>query len=119
MATSPLLMRPTTSAQPNVVARLGNTSSGSFLASTTPASTERPLSPGRWGSSAPGSTPKTSAESPEGHHAASRAEARYSLNRRHEMPGGLPDRDSFDSLADPYVVVAQKALGGHDTQLQL
>jgi hypothetical protein len=53
------------------------------------------------------------AENPKGHHAASRAEAVHSHNRRFEMPGGLPDRDSFVSLADPYVMVAQKALGGH------
>jgi hypothetical protein len=35
------------------------------------------------------------------------------------MPGGLPDRDSGVGLADRYVMGPQKALGGHDTQLQL
>ena len=65
-----------------------------------------------------------SAESPVGHLAASRTDARgVSSTVAREMPGGLPDRDSCDGLAEPRVVdnfmSNPETLGADDTQLQL
>ena len=54
-----------------------------------------------------------SAEIPVGHLAARRTEARQSLNRRHEPPGGLPNRHSSDGLAD--LRVADKHMSNPET----
>lgn len=85
--------------------------------------------PGRWALGHDWDTPlgaaewAGSAESPVGHLAASRTDARQLLNRCREMPGCLPDRDSCDGLAEPRVVdnfmSNPETLGADDTQLQL